>query len=106
MDIELAAQTVALIAGSPARSVERQIAAGADGRILAGFGRASAAGRLQAALASARGARLLTDGVLDLARPWAKVARAFILRETGAADAEGAGGCPGGRRRWKRPRPR
>jgi [glutamine synthetase] adenylyltransferase / [glutamine synthetase]-adenylyl-L-tyrosine phosphorylase len=28
MDIELAAQTVALIAGSPARSVERQIAAG------------------------------------------------------------------------------
>ena len=66
MDIELAAQTVALIAGSPARGVERQIAAGA-GRHPAGIGRAGAglaAYRLLWRLHAA--ARLLTDRALDL----------------------------------------
>ena len=85
MDIELAAQTVALILGSPTRGVERQIAAG-EGRILPETdAQALLTGyrllwRLHAA------ARLLTEGALDLAA-LGEGARAFILRETGAKDA-------------------
>ncbi|WP_136645410.1 glutamine-synthetase adenylyltransferase [Tabrizicola sp. YIM 78059] len=84
MDIELAAQTVALIAGSPARSVERQIAAGkgiglpeSDAQALLSAYRLL--WRLHAA------ARLLSDRTLD----WDSLgegARAFVLRETGAQD--------------------
>jgi [glutamine synthetase] adenylyltransferase / [glutamine synthetase]-adenylyl-L-tyrosine phosphorylase len=86
MDIELAAQTVALIAGAPARSVERQIAAGAGGILPDSDAQALTVGytllwRLHAA------ARLLTDGVLDVAA-LGEGARAFILRETGASDVE------------------
>lgn len=86
MDIELAAQTLALIAGSPARSVERQIAAGAtrivpdsDAQTLVSAYRLF--WRLHAA------ARLLSDRALE----WEELGeggRAFILRETGAADAD------------------
>jgi glutamate-ammonia-ligase adenylyltransferase len=86
MDIELAAQTVALISGSPARGVERQIAAGvaaimpdSDAQTLL------AAYRLQWRLHAA--ARLLSDRT---ALDWDTLgegARAFLLRETGAADA-------------------
>ena len=79
MDIELAAQTIALIAGSPARSVERQIAAGQKvtdhGRILP-----DSDAQLHAA------ARLLSERALE----WDSLGeggRAFLLRETGAADA-------------------
>ena len=87
MDIELCAQMLALTAASPARGVERQIAAGA------------AAGGLsrpdQTALAAAYtllwrlqcGTRLLTDGPLvmdDLGIG----GRAFLLRETGETSAE------------------
>jgi glutamate-ammonia-ligase adenylyltransferase len=84
MDIELGAQTVALIAGSPVRGVERQIAAGA-GRILPETdAQALLTGyrllwRLHAA------GRLLTDGVLDVGA-LGQGARAFVLRETGASD--------------------
>jgi [glutamine synthetase] adenylyltransferase / [glutamine synthetase]-adenylyl-L-tyrosine phosphorylase len=85
MDIELAAQMVALLAGSPARSVERQIAAGA-GRIVPDSD-------AQALLVSHRllwrlhaAARLLSDGVLAL-ESLGEGARAFILRETGSPDA-------------------
>lgn len=86
MDIELAAQTCALIAGSPARGVERQITAGAgsvmpdsDAQVLA------SAYRLQWRLHAA--AQLLTDRSLD----WESLGeggRAFVLRETGARDAD------------------
>jgi [glutamine synthetase] adenylyltransferase / [glutamine synthetase]-adenylyl-L-tyrosine phosphorylase len=81
MDIELAAQTLALIAGSPARSVERQIAAGAGSLMpdLDAQGLVSAY-RLQWRLYAA--ARLLSDGPLD----WdglGEGGQAFILRETG-----------------------
>jgi [glutamine synthetase] adenylyltransferase / [glutamine synthetase]-adenylyl-L-tyrosine phosphorylase len=84
MDIELAAQTVALIAGSPARGVERQIAAGAGSILPETDAQQLASGyrllwRLHAA------GRLLTDGVLDLGA-LGQGARAFVLRETGAAD--------------------
>ena len=85
MDIELAAQTCALIAGSPARGIERQIAAGAasvmpdsDAQVLASAHRLL--WRVHAA------ARLLTDRPLD----WDSLGeggRAFVLRETGAKDS-------------------
>jgi [glutamine synthetase] adenylyltransferase / [glutamine synthetase]-adenylyl-L-tyrosine phosphorylase len=85
MDIELAAQTAALIAGSPARSVERQIAAGAGRQLPDSDAQALAtAYRLLWRLHAA--ARLLSDRALD----WDELGeggRAFILRETGAADA-------------------
>ncbi len=84
MDIELAAQTVALIAGSPARGVERQIAAGAGSILPVTDAQTLTKGyrllwRLHAA------GRLLTDGVLDLGA-LGQGARAFVLRETGAVD--------------------
>jgi glutamate-ammonia-ligase adenylyltransferase len=86
MDIELAAQTVALIAGSPARGVERQIAAGTgislpetDAQVLA------LAYRLEWQLQSA--SRLLTDGTLML-RDLGDGARAFLARETGVDGPE------------------
>jgi glutamate-ammonia-ligase adenylyltransferase len=86
MDIELAAQTAALLSGSPARGVERQITAGAGSVMPDSDARALlSAYRLQWRLHAA--ARLLTDGALD----WESLgegARAFLLRETGAADAE------------------
>jgi len=85
MDIELAAQTLALLSGSPARGVERQIAAGAGRHMPDSDAQALLAAyrmlwRLQAA------ARLLTDGVLDM-DSLGEGGRAFVLRETGASDA-------------------
>lgn len=85
MDIELAAQTVALMSGSPARSVERQIAAAA-GRIMpdSDMQVLASAYRLMWRLHAA--ARLLSERALD----WESLGeggRAFLLRETGAADA-------------------
>lgn len=86
MDIELAAQTVALLTGSPARGVERQLAAGA-GRIMpdSDMQVLASAYRLMWRLHAA--ARLLSERALD----WESLGeggRAFLLRETGAADAE------------------
>jgi glutamate-ammonia-ligase adenylyltransferase len=86
MDIELAAQTVALIAGSPARNAERQIAAAA-GRIMpdSDMQTLTSAYRLLWRLHAA--SRLLSDRALE----WESLGeggRAFILRETEAADAE------------------
>jgi glutamate-ammonia-ligase adenylyltransferase len=85
MDVELAAQTVALITGCPARGVERQIAAGA-GRILpeSDVQLLSNCYRLLWRMHAAT--RLLTEGALDLAT-LGEGALAFILRETGVADA-------------------
>jgi len=86
MDIELAAQTVALIAGSPARDVEGQLAAGA-GRILPEADARAlvlACGlewRLHAATRLLTGGRLAMEDLGD-------GARAFLLRETGATGPE------------------
>ena len=85
MDIELAAQTLALLSGSPARGVERQIAAG-TGRILPESDAQAllVAYRLLWRLHAA--ARLLSERPVD----WdglGEGGRAFILRETGAVDA-------------------
>ncbi len=85
MDIELAAQTVALLCGSPARSVERQIAAGAGRQVPESDAQTlDSAYRLLWRLHAA--ARLLSERVLDW-QALGEGGRAFILRETGAADA-------------------
>jgi glutamate-ammonia-ligase adenylyltransferase len=86
MDIELAAQTVALLSGSPARSVERQIAAGA-GRIMpdSDAQQLGSAYRLMWRLHAA--ARLLSERALDW-QALGEGGRAFLLRETGVEDAE------------------
>ena len=91
MDIELAAQTVALLSGSPARSVERQIAAAA-GKVTGG-GPIMPESDMQGLISAYRlmwrlhaAARLLSERALD----WESLGeggRAFLLRETGAADA-------------------
>ncbi|MBL9047127.1 MAG: glutamine-synthetase adenylyltransferase, partial [Tabrizicola sp.] len=87
MDIELAAQTVALMAASPARGVERQIAAG-SGAIVP---ETDAQGLLSAYRLLWRlhaAARLLSDRVMD----WDSLGEggsAFILRDCGAKDADG-----------------
>ncbi len=84
MDIELAAQTVALLAGSPAREVAAQLAAGTGGILPETDAQALVAGyRLYWRLHAA--ARLLTGGALDLAT-LGEGARAFVLRETGHRD--------------------
>ena len=84
MDIELAAQTLALLSGSPARGVDRQIAAGAGRHMPETDAQALLQGyrmlwRLHAA------GRLLTDGVLDM-DSIGEGGRAFVLRETGVPD--------------------
>jgi glutamate-ammonia-ligase adenylyltransferase len=84
MDIELAAQTLALIAGSPARSVERQIAAGKA----AGLPESDAQALVSAYRLHWRfhaAAQLLSDRTLDW-ETMGEGARAFLLRETGATD--------------------
>lgn len=87
MDIELMAQTAALLAGSPARGVERQIEAGrkcgilsdSDANVLLHAYRLL--WRLQA------GTRLVTDGVVEPAN-LGEGACAFLLRETGETGAD------------------
>ncbi len=92
MDIELAAQTCALIAGSPARSVERQIAAGQKvtdhGRIVPDSDAQTLASAYRLMWRLHAAARLLSERALD----WESLGeggRAFLLRETGAADEQG-----------------
>jgi glutamate-ammonia-ligase adenylyltransferase len=82
MDIELAAQTCALIAGSPARNVERQLAAAkASGMPDSDVQALTSAYRLFWRLHAA--ARLLSDRVLEF-DSIGEGGRSFILRETGA----------------------
>jgi [glutamine synthetase] adenylyltransferase / [glutamine synthetase]-adenylyl-L-tyrosine phosphorylase len=84
LDIELCAEMLALIAGSPARSVERQIAAGQGSILSEPDATALLQGyRLMWQLHS--GARLLTDSPLDMTTV-GEGGRAFLLRETGAPD--------------------
>lgn len=87
MDIELVAQMVALITASPARGVERQLAAGVGSVLTADAAEVlGEAYRLLWRLHAA--ARLLTDRSLD----WDGLGdggRAFILRECGVQNAEG-----------------
>jgi glutamate-ammonia-ligase adenylyltransferase len=91
LDIELAAETCALLSGSPARGVERQIAAGAGSLMPDSDAQALlSAYRLLWRLHAA--ARLLSERGLD----WdglGEGGRSFILRETGASDADALAGA-------------
>jgi [glutamine synthetase] adenylyltransferase / [glutamine synthetase]-adenylyl-L-tyrosine phosphorylase len=87
LDLDLIAQTGALLAGSPATDSTEQVAAGQA----AGWLTAEDAGTLGAAQALfwklQAATRLLTDGPLDLAAV-GQGGTAFLLRETGMADAD------------------
>lgn len=86
MDIELMAQTCALVAGDPARRVEAQLRAGARRGLLTAAEEEALLSayrlcwRLQAA------SRLLTDRPLEM-DTLGEGARAFLTRETDAPDA-------------------
>jgi [glutamine synthetase] adenylyltransferase / [glutamine synthetase]-adenylyl-L-tyrosine phosphorylase len=96
MDIELAAQTLALWAGSPVCGVQEQIAAGqlTAGQIAAGTGGGLSQRAAQVLADGDRlfwrmqcGARLLTDGLLDI-EALGRGGRDFLLREAGMAEPE------------------
>ncbi len=87
MDIELCAQMLALLAASPARRVEQQIAAGAR----VGVSQSDQTALLDAYRLLWRlqcAVRLLTDGTVDLSA-LGEGGRAFVLRETEESTAEG-----------------
>ena len=86
MDIELLAQLCALIAGSPARGVERQIAAGGKASILSDSDMTALLDAYRLLWRLQAGTRLLTDRSLDLAA-LGEGGRAFLLRETGEESA-------------------
>jgi glutamate-ammonia-ligase adenylyltransferase len=88
MDIELMAQTAALLSASPARQVERQIAAGGKGGILSQPDQTilSEAYRLMWRLQCAT--KALSGQTAD-PDTLGQGGRAFVLRETGATDATG-----------------
>jgi len=89
-DIELVAQGAALVAGSPERAPEAQLAAGAEAGFLAPDA-ARALGRAHALLAALNQAgRLLLDRPLDV-EAVGEGGRAFLLRATGAEDIEALG---------------
>lgn len=85
MDIELLAQTAALRAADPARRVEQQIRAGAKGAILSDSDEKTLLDAYRLLWRLQAGARLLTDRTLDL-ESVGEGGRAFLVRETGAAD--------------------
>ena len=89
MDVELAAQTCALLAGSPARNVERQLAAAGHGMPDSDVQGLTSAYRLFWRLHAA--ARLLGDRALEF-DSIGEGGRSFILREVGAADAAALAG--------------
>jgi glutamate-ammonia-ligase adenylyltransferase len=86
MDIELCAEMLALLSGSAARGVERQIAAGSVAGVTGSQADALlAAYRLLWCLNC--GARLLTDGPV-VSETLGQGGRAFLLRETGQKTPE------------------
>ena len=87
MDIELMAQTCALLTGSPARGVERQIEAGRKGGIVSDSDASVLLDAYRVMWRLQAGSRLITDQVLDPAT-LGEGARAFLLRETGEAGAD------------------
>lgn len=86
LDIELLAQMAALQAGSPARGVEMQVAAGVKGGVLSVSDQTVLMEAYRLLWRLQAGARLLTDRPLELER-LGEGGRAFLLRETGEPDA-------------------
>ena len=87
MDIELLAQMLALLSGSPARGVDRQIAAGRKAGIVSDSEQTVLLDAYRLLWRLQAGTRLVTDGTLDMAA-LGEGARAFLLRETAEPDAE------------------
>ena len=87
MDIELLAQTACLRSASPARRVEQQLLAGVKGGDLSVSDETALLGAYRLLWRLQAGTRLLTAGRLDLASI-GEGGRAFLVRETGAADAD------------------
>ncbi|QYZ70802.1 glutamine-synthetase adenylyltransferase [Neotabrizicola shimadae] len=86
LDIELLAQMAALQSGSAARGVETQLASGVKGAILSVSDQTALMEAYRLLWQLQAGARLLTDRPLELER-LGEGGRAFLLRETGEADA-------------------
>ncbi len=84
MDVELVAQMAALLTGSPARGVERQIEAGRKGAILSDSDATVLLGAYRLMWHVQAGTRLITSETLDPAT-LGEGGRAFLLRETGEA---------------------
>ena len=87
MDVELLAQTMALITASPARQVERQIAAGVMAAKLSQSDQTVLLDAFRLCWRIQASARLLSDKPLDPAT-LGEGARAFLLREAGVEDVE------------------
>ena len=85
MDIELFAQMLALTTASPARSVERQLAAGAKAAIVSETDAQALLSAYRLCWSLQAATRLLSDRVLDPAQ-LGEGARAFVLRETAQDD--------------------
>ncbi|MFT4148917.1 MAG: glutamine-synthetase adenylyltransferase, partial [Paracoccaceae bacterium] len=86
MDIELMAQMACLIAGSPLRRVEQQIAAGVKAGELSRTEADMLLETYRLCWRMQAGSRLLSDQALDVAH-LGEGARAFLLRETQEPDA-------------------
>jgi [glutamine synthetase] adenylyltransferase / [glutamine synthetase]-adenylyl-L-tyrosine phosphorylase len=87
MDIELLAQTVALISASPARQVERQIAAGGKAGILSHSDQTILLDAYRLCWRIQAASKLLSDRVAD-ASTLGLGGQAFLLREAGEGDAQ------------------
>jgi [glutamine synthetase] adenylyltransferase / [glutamine synthetase]-adenylyl-L-tyrosine phosphorylase len=87
MDIELLAQTMALLTASPARQVERQIAAGGKASILSDSDQTALLDAYRLCWRIQAASKLLSDRVAD-ASTLGLGGQAFLLREAGEADAE------------------
>ena len=85
MDVELFAQMLALTTASPARSVERQLAAGAKAAIVSESDAQALLSAYRLCWLLQAATRLLSDRVLDPAQ-LGEGARAFVLRETAQDD--------------------
>ncbi|MFN3646793.1 MAG: glutamine-synthetase adenylyltransferase [Gemmobacter sp.] len=87
LDIELMAQTCALIAGDPARRTEAQLRAGLRAGVIGKAEEAALAAALRLLWQVQAAGRLLSLAVPDPSR-MGLGGRAFVLRETGADSAE------------------
>ena len=85
MDIELLAQTAALRAADPARRVEQQLRAGVKSGFLSVSDETVLLDAYRLLWRVQAGTRLLTERELELDR-LGEGGRAFLVRETGAAD--------------------